>query len=221
MSTNILRNSAMLFTFCCFMVLSSSHANELAQKFNLGMSKHNAIQYYEMKSKIINKNMDGTIKSTDILLIMLKWEPAVLTASRQDEFTCLQFSLTLGDTANLIIPALKNWKYAFDENGIDSKGQVFGIDHGKFEKLHDQNGLVLQADMAYHVYNAFIDFHSFCNVFAEPAENGSVKQLEKIGDKVEHYASHSQPPTNLGSHFKEGSHLKTGKLHFHWKDYPW
>ena len=49
---------------------------------------------------------------------------------------------------------------------------MFGIDHAKFENLVDANGQPLPVDKAYYVYNAFIDFHAFCNVFAEPMAGG-------------------------------------------------
>lgn len=71
--------------------------------------------------------------------------------------------------AEVEIPALKNWAYIFHEPGIDKKGQLFGISHEKFENLTDAKGKSLPSDQTYHVYNTFIDFHSFCNVFAERA----------------------------------------------------
>jgi hypothetical protein len=67
--------------------------------------------------------------------------------------------------------------------GGDEKGQMFGIDRGKFERIVDTTGKSLPADKAYHVYNAFVDFHTFCNVFAERAAGRGIQDLKKIGDK--------------------------------------
>jgi hypothetical protein len=96
---------------------------------------------------------------------------------------------------------------------MDEKGQVFGIDHARFEGLVDETGGAVPVDKAYHVYNAFIDFHAFCNVFAEPVSDGNgIQNLRKVGDRVVHAAAFSDAPTNLGSSFAEGSSFKNGEI---------
>ena len=90
---------------------------------------------------------------------------------------------------------------------------MFGIDHAQFEKLVDAKGQPIPADKAYHVYNAFIDFHAFCNVFAEPAAGGKgIQDLKTIGQKIVHAAAFTEPPVNLGSSVKEGSTFKNGEV---------
>ena len=88
-----------------------------------------------------------------------------------------------------------------------------GIDHGRFEGITDDQGRPLPFDQAYHVYNAFVDFHAFCTVFADPVAGGQgVQDLKQIGDRVVHDAAFSKPPTNLGSHIAEGSFFQNGEI---------
>jgi hypothetical protein len=82
-----------------------------------------------------------------------------------------------------------------------------------FENLTDSAGKPLPSDQTYHVYNAFIDFHSFCNVFAERAANGSgIQDLKRIGQKIVHVSAFSEPPVNLGSQILPGSSFKNGEI---------
>jgi hypothetical protein len=72
---------------------------------------------------------------------------------------------------------------------------------------------LLPADKAYFVYNTFIDFHSFCNVFAEAApEDKGIQDLKRIGQKIVHAASFTEPPVNLGSNIAKGSTFKNGEV---------
>ena len=99
------------------------------------------------------------------------------------------------------------------DTGMDEKGQVFGIDHARFQGLTDSNGDALESDQAYLIYNTFIDFHGFCDLFAVPATSGKgVQHLTRIGQSVVLDASHSTPPVNLGVHIKEGSYFKNGQI---------
>jgi hypothetical protein len=99
----------------------------------------------------------------------------------------------------------QRWRIGSASCAGDEKGQTFGIDRGKFERVVDSTGKALPADKAFHVYNAFIDFHAFCNVFAERATAGrGVQDLKKVGDKLVHAAAFSEPPVGPGSFFKNG-----------------
>ncbi len=88
-----------------------------------------------------------------------------------------KFTVQLNDSAEVSIPSLTNWKYYFSLTATnkDEKGQVFGIDHSKFEKLNDENGKLIPVENTYHVYNAFIDFHSM-SVFSEKTSTGNGAQ---------------------------------------------
>ena len=67
-------------------------------------------------------------------------------------------------------------------------------------------------DKAYYVYNAFIDFHGFCNVFAEPTTGGKgIQDLKSIGDKIVHAAAFTEPPVNLGSGIEKAPPSRTAR----------
>ena len=184
----------------------------LRQEYNLVPQHSKDTQYYEMESKLQKHAPDGTPQGWDIYRLYLRCVPSADT-SRGDEYTCLKFTVQINNSAEVLIPSLTNWKYFFSLHaGYDKKGQVFGIDHGKFENLTEENGKMLPIENSYHVYNAFIDFHSM-SVFAEKTTAGNgVQNLKRIGDEIVHAASFTQPPVNLGSQIAEGSYFKNGEI---------
>jgi len=139
--------------------------------------------------------------------------------SKGDEYTCMKFTVEINKKPEVSIPSLSNWKYYFllTPDGKDERGYVFGIDHGKFEKLTDANGNLVPVGNAYHVYNAFIDFHAMI-LFSERSSSGNgVQNLKFIGDKIIHSASYSQPPVDLGSQVAKGSYFKNGEVTLQFK----
>ncbi|MFO7915956.1 MAG: hypothetical protein R6U43_09745 [Candidatus Krumholzibacteriales bacterium] len=71
----------------------------------------------------------------------------------------------------------------------------------------------LPPDRAYLVYNNFIDFHSFCDVFAEPPGEGTgIQNLKRIGQRIVHSAAHSRPPVDLGGIISGGSYFQNGRI---------
>lgn len=208
----------------CGMVLVCTAANAvmagddaiLKQTFDLGAERSAEVQYYVMTSKLINYALDGTRLGTDTMRIRLKCVPAGVDGRKVDQYTCAGFTIEFGGAPEVEVPALRNWSYDFGPmaTGIDEKGQVFGIDHAKFENLTDANGKPIPPDKSYHVYNAFIDFHGFCNVFAAPMAAGGkgVQDLKRIGDRIVHAAANTEAPVNLGSNVAEGSTFKNGEV---------
>ena len=183
----------------------------LQKKFDIVREHSLDTQYFFMESKLTRFNSNGTRMEPDVYHLYLRCVPG---RSGADEYTCLKFTLKSGQLPEVSIPSLANWKYTFvrrsDEK--DEKEQLFGIDHSRFEKLKDENGNNIFIDKSYHVYNAFIDFHSM-NVFADKSPKGKgVQDLFHIGDTVVHYASWSEPPVNLGSQIEKGSIFKSGKI---------
>lgn len=123
----------------------------------------------------------------------------------------------------LEVPSLKGWKYYFSltANAMDEKGQVFGIDHAKFENIKDEKSNAIPAGNTYHVYNAFIDFHSMF-VFCENSGAGNgVQNLKKLGDKIIHAASNSKAPVNLGSSVEDDSYFQNGEVTLLFKGLSW
>jgi hypothetical protein len=187
----------------------------LRQTFDFAAPRTRDVQAFEMETRVITYALDGKRVNTDILRLGLKYVPGKNAGQDADQYTCTRFTLKLGNAPEVAIPAVENWTYSFKNTptGMDEKGQVFGIDHARFEKLADANGQPLPPDKAYYVYNAFIDFHGFCNVFAEPVTGGKgIQDLHRIGDKIIHAAAFTEPPVNLGSNIEKGSTFKNGEV---------
>ena len=193
----------------------SLNGSILRQSFNLAGERSQEIHYFIMESKFVNFGLDGTRTGYDIYKLHLKCVPAKLAGKKGDEYTCSKFTLKMGDSTEITIPALEGWTYVFKTTytGINDKGQVFGIEHSKFENLVDNKGNSIPQDKTYLIYNTFIDFHSFCNVFAERTTSGNgIQDLKKIGEKIVHAAAFSEPPVNVGSNVAEGSFFKNGEI---------
>ncbi len=188
--------------------------SKLDRSFNLAVKRSNQIQYFTMESKFKNYYLDDLHSDTQIYKANLKCIPSELRGSSGDEYTCTKFTVIKNDSSEIKIPAIEGWKYIYDKNiSTDNKGQVFGIDHKKFEKLLDSNGKRVQQNEAYLIYNTFIDYHTFCNVFAEATEAGKgIQDLKNIGDKIIHASAFSKPPVNLGSNISEGSYFQNGEV---------
>ncbi len=187
----------------------------LRQTFNLGGERSQQAQYFLMESKLLTYALDGKRVSTDVFRLRLKCVPAKTAGTKGDQWTCSRFTVQLGDEPEVEVPAMKNWTYVFKipPTGIDDKGQTLGIDHAQFANLVDASGKALPPDKSYHVYNAFIDFHSFCDIFAERIEGGNgIQDLKNIGQRIVHAAANTEAPVNLGSSIAKGSTFKNGEV---------
>jgi hypothetical protein len=184
----------------------------LKQEFNLVPQHSKDTQYYEMISKLQAHALDGTPQGWDIYHLYLRCIPSG-DPSKGDEFTCLGFTIQINKMPEVSIPSLSNWKYNFllTPDARDENGYVFGIDHSKFEKLTDANGNLVPVANTYHVYNAFIDFHSMF-LLSERSPGNGAQDLKFIGDKIVHAAAYSQAPVNLGSQVAEDSYFKNGEV---------
>lgn len=181
----------------------------LTQTFDLAGKRSQTPQYFSMETKVIKYALDGKRVDNTIYRLHLKCVPN----QTGDAYTCVRFTLQQRNGAAVNISALDNWTYTFNATEIDEKGQLFGIEHAKFENLTASEGKLLPSEQTYAVYNSFIDFHSFCNVFAEPSVQGSgIQDLKRIGQKVVHSAAFSEPPVNLGSKILPGSSFKNGEI---------
>jgi len=187
----------------------------LRQTFKLGGERSQQTQYFLMESKLLTYALDGKRVGTDVFRLRLKCVPAKAAGKDGDEYTCANFTVQISGEPEVEVPALKNWTYIFKTlpAGLDEKGQVLGIEHARFENLVDAGGKAIPPDKSYHVYNAFIDFHGFCNIFAERVEGGKgIQDLKSIGQKIVHAAAFTEPPVNLGSSIAEGSTFKNGEV---------
>ena len=181
-------------------------------EYDLGVERSPDTQVFSMESRLITYALDGTRVSTDVFRMRLRCVPAAVSGKGADEYTCLRFTLEQHGQPEVSIPALENRSY-FVEPGIDQAGQVFGIEHSAFEGLVDSTGAEIPLGKRYHVYNAFIDFHGFCDLFAQPTGEGKgIQHLKKIGDRIVHAAAFSEAPTNLGAGISEGSSFTNGEI---------
>jgi hypothetical protein len=199
-------------TYACAQQASNTK-NILSQSYNLVPQHSKDTQYFEMESRLQNHALDGTRLGLDIYHLYLRCIPSS-DPSKGDEYTCLKFTVQINNNPEVGIPALINWKYFFSltPDAKNDQGEVLGIPHSKFDNITDDKGNAIPIGNAYHVYNAFIDFHSMY-VFCEKTEAGNGAQnLKKMGDRIVHMASYSQPPVDLGSTVAKGSYFKNGEV---------
>ncbi len=205
-----------IILFWCSLVISnlsySGLKKDLRQSFHLSGTCDSKTEYFIMETSILGFRNDGTKVFTDILRLSLKCQPNPKQNNDQITYTCVQFETKQGDDDFESIPDLENWTYTITE-GINEKGQVFGIDHSQFENLKTSQNEPLSQGQSYWVYNTFIDFHAICNVFATKTEDGKgIQDLSRIGQTIVHMAANSKGPVHLSSHISEGSYFQNGEI---------
>ncbi len=192
---------------------------ELKGPFDLAGERTREVQYFRMETQFIHIGFDGKRTGIETYILFLKCVPAALSGKGGDEYTCADFQLRVGNGPAATIPALAGWSYIFNlGTGTDQEGQVFGIPHGKFENIADSRGNKMPPGIRYAVYNNFIDFHGFNDVFARPMPGGhGIQDLTKIGQKIVHASAYTEPPVNLGSGIKKGSVFRNGEVTLEFK----
>ncbi len=198
---------------------TDSYKSVLGRTFDLAGERSREVQQFQMESRLIHYAPDGTRVSTDVYKLRLKCVPAQ-SPGAGDRYTCLDFTVKIGSGPEVSIPALKNWSHVFNMVPTikDGRMQLFGIDQAKFDNLKDANGKAIPQGNAYHVYNAFIDFHSFCNVFAGRTYMGKgIQDLKKIGEKIVHESAFSEPPVDVEGNVAKGSFFKNGEITLEFK----
>ncbi len=193
-------------------------AQAVEQSYDLGGPRTQEPQCFLMETVVVNHAEDGTRTSAQRFVLKLKYEPGV--QGRPNLCTCVGLTYQVDDGEPIGIPALEGWSYPFSlaegalaETGVDEKGQTLGISHERFEGLTDANGTVLPPQLAYVIYNNFIDFHAMTDLLARPmGDGGGIEDLRKIGDRVVHAGAHTEAPVNLGSHVGEGSFFRNGEM---------
>lgn len=215
MRVSLLRCMLLFLAAACTMAgaVRSGQGQNLTAEFDLAGKRSPEMQVFSMESRLITYALDGSRAGTDVFRMRIRCVPASVSGKGGDEYTCLRFTLEQDGEKEVAIPALENWSYIYDQRGIDDSGRVFGINHARFDGLVDSSGNAVPLDKRYHVYNAFIDFHAFCDVFAQPAPGGKgIQDLKKIGDVIVHAAAFSEAPTNLGGGISEGSSFLNGEI---------
>lgn len=209
-----------LLAFAPLRQAQTTDLNCLNRQFNLAGGHSAETQYFMMESQMITYGLNGERKGVDIFRLYLKCVPKELSGKEGDEYTCLKFTVQLAGSSEAEIPSLKGWSYIYNviPSARDEKGQVFGIDHAKFNNVTDATGKPVPIDKAYHVYNAFIDFHAITSVFSEKASGGKgIQDLTSIGQKIVHAAANSEAPVDLGENIEKGSVFKNGLVTLEFK----
>jgi hypothetical protein len=186
----------------------------LERSFHLTGAHSPETQRYVMESRLVSHGLDGAVIGTDIYKLKLECNPAVPVGSVGDRWTCLEFTIQLGDSPEVAIPSLSGWSYLFSSDPAERNRdkQTLGIPHEPFDNLIDATDKAVPPVASYHVYNAFIDFHSFI-IFAERTSGGrGIQDLNRIGQRIVHAASHSRPAVNLGGTVAPGSYFENGEV---------
>ncbi|MHC4243606.1 MAG: hypothetical protein ACYSU4_14465 [Planctomycetota bacterium] len=177
--------------------------------------------YYCMETKIIHLGADGTRTVPFTLRLLLKCMPAGYSPQDGYLYTCSKISLQKEGDPEVLIPALDGWSYMFkraEDGGFHHEGLIYGIDHGRFQGLKDGKGNALPPECAYALYNMFVDFHAFCNQFAEKAMTGNgIQDLKRIGEKIVHESAFSEPTLQLSGNISEGSFFRNGEVTLEFK----
>jgi hypothetical protein len=188
---------------------------DLRGSFDLSQARSPQVQYFRMETRFIHIGFDGKRTGSETYVLRLKCVPAALSGKGGDEYTCREFLVRFNEAPPVTLPTLKGWTHVFQGSGTwtDEKGQVFGIPHARFVDLADSRGNKLPVSIGYAVYNNFIDFHTFNDIFARPTPAGKgIQDLLTIGQRIVHAAAFSEPPVNLGSGIKEGSVFRNGEV---------
>jgi hypothetical protein len=207
-------------TLCALAVTATARAGtgtaELAGRFTLSGARPAGTRYYIQTTVIRHFAPDGKSAGIETWDLRLSRTRKSGLQGAGDEIRCLRLAYRgQGADTALAIPSLEGWTYVFRTlpTGLDDDGRVFGIDHAPFEGLKTADGKALPPVAAYAAYNNFIDFHGFCDVFAASSDSGGgIEDLHRIGDRVVHAASFTEPPVNVGQNILPGSRFRNGEV---------
>jgi len=186
----------------------------LHQSFNLDRPRAAASQRYTMESRLVMHAPDGAIASTDIYRLSLECLPGAVTGTDGDRWTCLGFTVQLGAAPEVAVPSLAGWSYVSHHiaGSADADGRTLGIPHEPFANLVDQNGKALPPGNAYHVYNAFIDFHSFFFLTDRNPRGPGIQDLTQVGRRIIRAKAGSTAATNVEGVTGNGSSFTNGEI---------
>ncbi|MHC4536953.1 MAG: hypothetical protein ACYS6K_23645 [Planctomycetota bacterium] len=201
--------------------IQSASESILRSPYDLAAERLMKSRYYCMETKIVHLGEDGTRTVPITLRLLLKCVPAGQSPQDGYRYTCSKISLQKEGDSEVQIPALDGWSYIFkraEDGGFHHRGLIYGIDHGRFQGLKDGKGNALPPECAYALYNMFVDFHAFCNQFAEKSMTGNgIQNLKRIGEKIIHESAFSEPTLQLTGNISEGSFFRNGEVTLEFK----
>jgi len=189
-----------LFTACAW------GGDVLREEYELAGARSEEPRYYVMEIDRTDRTVAGCVTERGGTRLMLEYLPG------SGEWVCRRFEVFRGDGAAMEIASVAGLRYTYTP-GFDEAGQVFGIDHSRFDGLTDVHGHPLTITEHYWVYNTFIDFHGFTDYFVSAAGGGGgIQDLTRVGDRVVHEASGTRAPVDLNDTIGAGSTFVNGEI---------
>ena len=169
------------------------------------------VHYYRMTTLVVSYEPDGRRHAPDAYEL---WVEYALQPDGDISLTCRRFDWGSGDSSRAEIPSLRDWTYRtrLTRSRRDERGWIFGVDQSKFASITDSRGTTLPQGNGYCVFNAFVDFHSFADVFIRRADGGGIQDLRRMGQRVVHAAAHRDAPISLEGVADTSSTFKLGKV---------
>lgn len=202
-------------------VTQSTYESVLQSTYDLAAERSMKSRYYYMETKVVYLGEDGTRTVPVSIRLLLMCVPAGQSPRDGYRYTCAKLTIRKGNEPEVRIPALNGWSYLLkrtEDGGFHQGGLVYGIDHGRFQGLKDDKGNTLPPEGAYGMYNMFIDFHAFCNQFAERTmTKKGIQDLKRIGKKIVHESAFSEPTLQLSGNIEDGSFFKNGEVTLEFK----
>lgn len=191
------------------LVCNTSHAQlekTLSGEFDLSSPRSQVPRYYIIEIDRTDRTVAGEVTDRGGTRLAIEYRPETR------EWICRRFEVTRNGGLGIRVSEVEGYSYTY-QPGQDEAGQVFGLDHARFDTLTDEQGESLTVIEHYWVYNTFVDFHSFADYFVTPPKAGhGIQDLVRVGDRVVHVASHSSPPVDLNDDIGEGSTFTNGEI---------
>ncbi len=184
----------------------------LDQSFDLAGPRDRAPRSYRQETWIQQYTNDGTRGAREYYVLDLDYRPD----PAGERYTCVRFAYRLGESAETTIPSLEGYSYVIPEDPAKVSppgGPIFGLDQEKFRAMKDASGRPVPLGAGFAVFNGFVDFHSFFDVFGRPtAARQGIQDLHRVGDRIVHDAANSNPPVSQLGAFAEGSTFTNGEI---------
>lgn len=179
---------------------------------NLAGERTPGTMHYEFSTDYLTYAPDGSLISTEQAVVVLKID---VDETGRQTLTTQEFVLIDEDGAKTSLPRLAGWQNVLDLHS----DELLGVPQAAFAGLQTETGELLAPEITHRVYNTYVDFYTFHNIFARPfpAEGDDVGDLTSIGQVIEHYSAYSRPAVSLGETVSEGSYFQNGRVTLEWK----
>ncbi len=196
---------------CPFLAPPSVWSQTDDRTLDLGQPRAPGAREYRFTTVYLTYIGDGSLWSREETSTRLEIR---LDETGRQTLTAREFELVGPDGSRHTIPSLAGWTNVIDH----AADELLGVSFSDFAGLTTDEGEPLSPEIAHRVYNTFIDFYAFHNVFAEPSaeQDQDIGDLKSIGQVIEHYSSYSRPEVPVGG--DEGaSYFQNGRVTLEWK----